>query len=118
MKLEDQFYRSFFYPFIGGMILSAAVVILSSILFTNNYLDKGTGNNLIDLEKKYSKVNLNSVNVIISTYLLKVQAGLNEIINYYYNLATKIKADHSLADNIDDKYLLSAVDLFPGRCCW
>ena len=91
MKLEDQFFHSFFHPFIAGVILSAAIVIFSSLSFTNNYIDKGTGDNLIDLEKKYAKANLNSVNIIISTQLLKIQADLNEIINYYINLANVIK---------------------------
>ena len=112
MKFEDQFFHSFFYPFIAGVILSAAMVLLSSIIFTNNYIDKGTGDNLIDLEKKYSKVNLYSVNIIISTQLLKIQAGLNEMINYYRNLATAIKQNISLVYKIDDKDFISSVDLF------
>ena len=104
MKLEEQLFQSFFYPFIVGVILSAVMVILSSINFTNNYLDEGTGNNLIDLEKKYSKVNINAANIIINTYLLKVQAGLNELINYYQNLANKIVETPLLGENIDDKF--------------
>ena len=112
MKFEYQFFHSFFYPFIAGVILSAAMVLLSSIIFTNNYIDKGTGDNLIDLEKKYSKVNLYSVNIIISTQLLKIQAGLNEMINYYRNLATAIKQNISLVYKIDDKDFISSVDLF------
>ena len=112
MKLEDQFFHSFFYPFIAGVALSAIMVILSSILFTNNYIDKGTGDNLIDIEKKYSKSNLYSVNIIISTQLLKIQADLNEIINYYRNLAGVIKQNVSLVYKIDDKNFKSFVDLF------
>ena len=81
MKLESQFITSFFYPFIIGVILSATIVIISSLIFTNNYIDKGTGKNIIEFEKEFSKINLNSINVIISTQLLKVQSILNEI-NY------------------------------------
>ena len=112
MKLEDQFFHSFFYPFIAGVVLSAAMVLLSSIIFTNNYIDKGTGDNLIDIEKKYSKSNLYSVNIIISTQLLKIQADLNEIINYYRNLADVLKQNISLVYKIDDKNFKSFVDLF------
>ena len=112
MKLEDQFFHSFFHPFIAGVILSAAIVLLSSLLFTNNYIDKGTGDNLIDLEKKYAKANLNSVNIIINTQLLKIQADLNEIINYYINLANVIKENISLVYLIDDENFISFVDIF------
>ena len=115
MKLEEQLFQSFFYPFIVGVILSAVMVILSSIFFTNNYLDEGTGNNLIDLEKKYSKVNINAANIIINTYLLKVQAGLNELINYYQNLANKIVETPLLGENIDDKFFKSAVDIYSNN---
>ena len=92
------------------------MVILSSIIFTNNYLDEGTGNNLIDLEKKYSKVNINAANIIINTYLLKVQAGLNELINYYRYLANKIVESPQLGDNIDDNFLKSAVCTIMSVC--
>ena len=53
MKLEDQFFHSFFHPFIAGVILSAAIVILSSLSFTNNYIDKGSSQKVkirIDLQ--------------------------------------------------------------------
>ena len=110
MKLEEQFFHSFFYPFIVGVILSAAMVLLSSIIFTNNYIDKGTGDNLIDLEKKYARANLYSVNIILTTHLLKIQADLNELINYYRNLASVIKNDTSLVYNISEEYFdLSAI---------
>ncbi len=66
------------------------MVIISSIVFTCNYIDKGTRINIIELEKNYSKVNLNSINIIITTYLLKIQSGLNELINNYQNFANQI----------------------------
>ena len=91
------------------------MVLLSSIIFTNNYIDKGTGDNIIDLEKKYSKVNLYSVNIIISTNLLKMQAGLNEIINYYRNLANVLKQNISLVYDIDEENFKSVVDLFNNK---
>ena len=112
MQLQEQFFHSFFYPFIAGVILSAAMVLLSSIIFTNNYIDKGTGDNLIDLEKKYSRANLYSVNIILTTHLLKIQANLNELINYYRNLANVIKNDTSLVYNISEEYFKSVVDLY------
>ena len=112
MKLEDQLFHWFFYPFLIGLILSASIIITSSVIFTGNFLDRGTANNLISLEKNYSKVNLNSVNIIISSYLLKVQSSLNELIHYYQNLANKIKDNNSIStEDINETFFKSASDL-------
>ena len=115
MQLESQFFHSFFYPFIIGVILSAAMVIISSIIFTNNYLDKGTANNLVELEKQYAKININTINILISNNLLKVQAGLNELIYYYIKIANKIKYNESILtdiNEIDEEFFRSLVDLY------
>ena len=64
MKLEDQFFHSFFYPFLLGVILSTVIFLSSSIIFTNNRIDKLTGNYMVELGKEYSKINFNSVNEI------------------------------------------------------
>ena len=115
MKLEDQFFQSFFYPFIIGVILSAAIVITSSVIFTNNYIDLNTSSNLVNLERKHAKINLNSINLIISTYLLKAQASLNELINYYQNLAGAIKSNNTYITDvsyIDELFFKSGVDIF------
>ena len=115
MQLESQFFHSFFYPFIIGVILSAAMVIISSIIFTNNYLDKGTANNLVELEKQYAKININTINILISINLLKVQAGLNELIYYYIKIANKIKYNESILtdiNEIDEEFFRSLVDLY------
>ena len=40
MKLEDQFFHFFFYPFLIGVAFSAIIVILCSYIFTDSYLDK------------------------------------------------------------------------------
>ena len=78
MKLSDQFFHSFFYTFLVGVILSFLAIALFSILFTNQYLDKQTGDNIIDLEKKFAKINLNSMNIIITSSITKIQQGINE----------------------------------------
>ena len=77
MKLKDKFFKAFFYPFLLGVLLSMAIVIVFLSVFTNNYLDKRTGENIVELEKKYAKKTINSVNALLSTTLLKVQASLN-----------------------------------------
>ena len=112
MKLESKFFQSFFYPFLVGVIFSAIVIITSTIIFTSNYMDKITGQNLVELGKKYSKVNIDSVNVLVSTTLLKMQASLNELILYYQNLAKKLNTDNPyLNRKIDDNFLKCVLDL-------
>ena len=115
MKLEDQFLKSFFYPFLLGIIISLIIVISSTVLFTYNYIDKGTADNLINLEKKIAKLNVNRANTIIITTLLKVQTGLNEIINSYQNYAKKIISDPNFIQDINDineTYFKSGYDIY------
>ena len=91
MRLEDKFFNSFFYPFLVGVLLSMIIVTIFLSVYTNNFLDRKTGQNIIDLEKKYAKINLNSVNALLTTTLLKIQASINEHILYYQKLASKIQ---------------------------
>ena len=89
MKLEDKFFHSFFYPFLIGVLLSMIIVIIFLGKFTNNYFDQRTGKNIVDLEKKYASININSINTLLTTTLLKIQASLNEQILFYLKLANK-----------------------------
>ena len=91
MKLEEKFINSFFYMFLLGVIINLIIAIGFLYFFTNNYIDKRTGQNIVDLEKKYARINLNSVNALLSTTLLKVQESLNEQIIYYQKLANNIQ---------------------------
>ena len=87
MKLEDKFFHSFFYPFLVGVVLNMIIVTIFLYIFTNNYLDKTTAQNIVDLEKKNARTIINSVNALITTSLLKVQASLNEQILFYQKMA-------------------------------
>ena len=89
MKLEDLFFKSFFLSFLIGVILSTLVITIFLVIFTNNNYDKRTSENIINL-KKYSKVNLNSVNVLLTTSFLKLQAGLNEQIISYIRISKQL----------------------------
>jgi hypothetical protein len=67
-------------------------MIIDTILiykFTNNYYDKRTAQKIIDLEKKYAKININSVSTLLTTTLLKAQASVNELVLFYQKLANK-----------------------------
>ena len=89
MKLEDLFFKSFFLSFLIGVILSTLVITIFLVIFTNNNYDKRTSENIINL-KKYSKVNLNSVNVLLTASFLKLQAGLNEQIISYIRISKQL----------------------------
>ena len=90
MKLENKFYNSFFYPFLVGVLLSMLAVTCFLAKYTNNYFDKLTGKKIVDLEKKYATININSISTLLSTTILKIQASLNEHILFYLKLANKI----------------------------
>ena len=110
MKLENKFFNSFFYPFLIGVFLSMVVVSVFLSVFTNNYLDKKTGENIVDLEKKFAKVNINSVNALLTTTLLKVQASINEQILFYQKLANKAKKNN-INNYTINSFLKCAVDI-------
>ena len=90
MKLEDKFHNAFFYPFSIGIILSIIIVISILFYYSNYYLDIKSAEDLIKIEKKYAKININSVNVLIYNVLYRVQIGLQEQITLYHNIASKI----------------------------
>ena len=89
MKLENKFFNSFFYPFLIGVFLSTLIVTIFLGIFTNSYYDDRTIENIINLETKYSKMNIKSVNVILTTILQKNQASMNEQILLYQRIANK-----------------------------
>ena len=113
MKLEQQFFHFFFYPFLIGVSFSAIIIITCSIIFTNGYIDKITGNNMVELGKEYSKININSVNEIISTTLLKIQLSLNELVILYEKLAKSLKSNNPkiISRYINDNFLKCVLDL-------
>jgi len=95
------------------------MAILSLIVFTCNYIDKGKRINIIKLEKNYSKININSINTTTPTYLLKIQSGLNKLINNYQNLANQIiLLENNVTidiENIDDTFFKAAYNLYVNK---
>ena len=114
MKLEKIFFRSFFYPFLIGVLMSMITVTYFLGKFTHNYIDERTGKNVVDLEKEYAEININSVNKILTTSLLKIQISLNEQILYYQKLSNRTKdlTNQKINDylkcllDIDDEFIL------------
>jgi hypothetical protein len=99
MKLENKFYSAFFYPFLIGIVLSIIIVAIILSHYSNDYLDKKSAEDIYTIEKKYATVNLNSINLLISNVLLKVQVGLHEQLTFYRNLAAK-KTKISIGKNV------------------
>ena len=77
MKLEDKFFKSFFYPFLVGVFLSTLIVTIFLGLFTNNNYDKRTQENVINLEKNKSKINIRSINNLLNAFFFKVSSWFN-----------------------------------------
>ena len=72
MKLEYLFFKSFFFSFLISIFLSTLVVIIFLRIFTNNNYDKITSENIFNLKRKNSKINLNSVKVLLTSSFLKL----------------------------------------------
>ena len=90
MKLENLFFKYFFSSFLISIILCLLVVIIFLATFTFDKLDKRLRKKIIDLERNYSKIIINSANILTLNYFMKYQADLNEQIIFYKNKANEI----------------------------
>ena len=90
MKLEEKFFKSFFFTFLSGVILSTIIVTIFLGLFTNDNYDKRTNQNIINIRKKYSESIIKSINLLLQTKFLKIQSGMNELILYYQKIANEL----------------------------
>ena len=82
MKLEDKFFRAFFYPFCFGILASIIIVIAILSYYFNGYLDEATAEGVFEIETKYSKNSIYSANLLLSDLLLKLKLSLDEQISY------------------------------------
>ena len=129
MKLENKFFNSFFYPFLIGVFLSTLIVTIFLGIFTNSYYDDRTIENIINLETKYSKMNIKSVNVILTSILQKNQASMNEQILLYQKIANitintdlenlKLNEDKlKCVYDLTDEYLENNKDILDYLAYW
>ena len=102
MKLERHCFTAFSYPFLFGILSS--IIIVFSILFdySTDYLDKRTDKDISDIEKKYAITNINSVNILLSRVLLKVQVGLQEQITLYEDIASNLNGKKKMENKINN----------------
>ena len=115
MKLEDKFFKSFFYPFVSGAFLSTLIVVIFLSLFTNNNYDKRTSEIIINSKKDYSKLIINSANILLTTKFQKFQSSLNELILLYQNISTKILQSKKYL-KLNNTYLKSTISLGKNFC--
>ena len=108
MKLENKFYNAFFYLFLLYVFLSIIIVAFILTYYSNKYLDKKSAEDIFNIEKKYATININSVNVLISNLLVKIQLGLLEQLKLYENIASKI-TDYSKSTIEEDVH--NALDI-------
>ena len=115
MELSEQFYHSFFYTFLVGVVLSFLAIAIFSIIFTNTYIDKKTGDNILELEKQFAKVNLNSMNIIITSSITKIQQSLNELISSYIKAANIVKNNENIHINLtNNNFFKGLLSLTPS----
>jgi len=115
MELKDIFFKSFFYTFLSGIILSTLVITIFLGLFTNNYYDKRTSKNIIDIEKKNSEIKIKSIITIITTYISNLQISLNEQIIFYKKIANDLLKDES-SHTFQFDYMASVLNIDEDFC--
>ena len=114
MKLEQKLYHVFYFQFLLGIILSSFTVIIFLRFFTNLNYDKRTSQNVIKIRKRNSKIIINSVNILLTSELIKLQTSLNELAIYYQKKAKELinsNKTHSL-NNAFIKCVLNLSDDF------
>ena len=87
MRLEDKFFNSFFYLFLFAISLSMIFVVITLFYYSENYIDDRTSKDIIHIEKKNANSNINSMNVLLSNMILKMQVALKEALTLFINLS-------------------------------
>ena len=110
MRLEDKFFNSFFYLFLISITLSLVIIITILFYFSGNILDERTASEVYYLEKRNAKANINSMNILLSNIILKLQVVLQEQVTHYQDISNtlvNVTTDLNLS-NIDvyNPYLL------------
>ena len=114
-KLEGFFLKSFFKSFLISIFLSTSVLTIFVVIFTNTYYDKRSIKDIINLEKKNSKLNINSANNLVTTYVNNLQLGLNELIVFYQKISNDLMLDEN-SYTFQTVYLISAVSVDQEFC--
>ena len=105
MRLEDKFFNSFFYLFLVAIFFSLIIVMTTLIYFSQEFLDERTADEVIGIELGYAKKNINSMKILLSNLLLKLQVDIQQIIALYQNIAKSIS-------NSSDFMNLTDIDVY------
>ena len=105
MRLEDKFFKSFFYLFLVGISISLIIVFTILFYFSGNILDERTSSEVYYLERRYAKANINSMNILLSNIILKLQVVLQEQITLYQDIANTLL-------NVTTNLNLSDIDVY------
>ena len=89
MELFKKFFNNLFYLFILGLIVTILFVIAIVNVITFNKIDLKTSKNIISMEKKYTEINVNTISILLLNDLIKVQLGLQQLILFYNEIASK-----------------------------
>ena len=110
MELFNKFFNNLFYPFLIGIAITIIFVVIMVNINTFNAIDLKTSKNIISIEKKHSKININTISIILINDLIKVQLGLEQQILFYNEFASKFNNSYFSTQNIQD-YLYNYYEL-------
>ena len=71
------------------------------IYFSQDFLDKEAATEVIDIEKRYAKANINSMNILLYNIILKLQVNIQQIITLYQNIAKSISNSSDILNFTD-----------------
>ena len=117
--MESIFFQYFFFSFLISIFISILIVILILGFFTNNFGDKTSIQDIINLEKKTAESELKTANIRVTTFLSEYQTSFDELILFYQNISNDLLIDensYQLQNNyIRSIALVRVVDCFNYR---
>ena len=115
MRIEYIFRKYFFISFLIGIFICFLLITLLLVMYTNNYYDKSSMQNIMKLEKNYEEAKIKSANIKVTSLLLKYQVHINELIFFYKGIANDLLKDEN-SHHLENGFLISAVSVSIFHC--
>ena len=115
MRIEYIFRKYFFISFLIGIFICFLLITLLLVMYTNNYYDKSSMQNIMKLEKNYEEAKIKSANIKVTSLLLKYQVHINELILFYKGIANDLLKDEN-SHQLENGFLISAVSVSIFHC--
>ena len=115
MKIESIFQKYFFISFLIGILISFILILFLLGIYANNYYDKSSMRNIMNLEKNYEESKIKSANIKLTSLLLKYQVHINELILFYQDIAEDLLKDEN-SHQLENGFLISAVSITFLHC--